>query len=128
MILGVKQRIKEGDKPKPTRYYSNIQEKKVAKVVDGKQTANSGATMWQKGDVIANDVSMLLECKTKTSPSQSISIKKEWIEKNRQEMVFMGKQHQAIAFNFGPNEENYYIIDEYLFQDLLDYLKIKQGD
>ena len=128
MAAGVRVREKEGDKPKPTRYYSNIQEKKVAKVVNGKQTANSGATMWQKGDVIANDVSMLLECKTKTSPSQSISIKKEWIEKNRQEMVFMGKQHQAIAFNFGPNEENYYIIDEYLFQDLLDYLKIKQGD
>ena len=128
MAAGVRVREKDGDKPKPTRYYSNIQEKKVAKVVNGKQTANSGATMWQKGDVIANDVSMLLECKTKTSPSQSISIKREWIEKNRQEMVFMGKQHQAIAFNFGPNEENYYIIDEYLFQDLLDYLKIKQGD
>lgn len=128
MAAGVRVREKDGDKPKPTRYYSNIQEKKVAKVVNGKQTANSGATMWQKGDVIANDVSMLLECKTKTSPSQSISIKKEWIEKNRQEMVFMGKQHQAIAFNFGPNEENYYIIDEYLFQELLDYLKIKQGD
>jgi hypothetical protein len=34
---------------------------------------------------------MLIECKTKTSPSNSISIKKEWIEKNKQEMVFMGK-------------------------------------
>ena len=29
---------------KPTRYYSSIQEKKVAKAVNGKRTANSGAT------------------------------------------------------------------------------------
>jgi hypothetical protein len=34
-------------------------------------------------------------------------------------MVFMGKKHQAIVFNFGPDEENHYIIDEYLFQFLL---------
>jgi hypothetical protein len=31
MAAGVRVREKEGDKPKPTRYYSNIQEKKVAK-------------------------------------------------------------------------------------------------
>lgn len=29
---------------KPTRWYSNKQEKKVAKAVGGRQTANSGAT------------------------------------------------------------------------------------
>ena len=76
--------------------------------------------MWQKGDVLTNN--MLIECKTKTSTSDSISIKKEWITKNQQEMVFMGKKYSAIAFNFGPNEDNYYIIDEYLFEDLLYYL------
>lgn len=30
---------------RPTRFYSNKQEKKVAKAVGGKQTANSGATI-----------------------------------------------------------------------------------
>ena len=35
----------------PTRYYSNRQEKKVAKEVNGKQTKNSGATLFQKSDV-----------------------------------------------------------------------------
>lgn len=29
---------------KPTRYYSNKQEKHIAKSVKGKQTSNSGAT------------------------------------------------------------------------------------
>ena len=37
----------------------------------------------------------------------------------------MGKNHQAVVFNFGPDEENYYIIEEYLFQELLEYLKNK---
>jgi hypothetical protein len=125
MAAGVRVREKEGEPKKPTRYFSNRQEKQVAKRVGGTQTANSGATMWQKGDIINNDVSMLIECKTKMSPSQQISIKKEWLEKNSNEAVFMGKKHSALAFNFGPDEPNYYIIDEFLFQDLLDYLKCK---
>ena len=31
----------------------------------------------------------------------------------------------SLVFNFGPGEENHYIIDEYLFQELLEYLKNK---
>ena len=34
----------------------------------------------------------------------------------------MGKKYSALAFNFGPNEKNYYIIDEYLFEELLNKL------
>lgn len=55
-----------------------------------------------------------------------MSIKKEWIEKNRQEAVFMGKPYTAVVFNFGPGEENHYIIDEWLFQELVEYLKTKK--
>lgn len=124
MAAGVRNRQKEGELPKPTRYYSNRQEKQVAQAVGGRQTANSGATPFQKGDILTNN--MLLECKTKTSPSESISIKKEWLVKNESERVFMGKKYSAIAFNFGPDENNYYIIDEFLFQDLLDYLSMKE--
>lgn len=124
MAAGVRTRQKEGESPKPTRYYSNKQEKQVAQAVGGRQTANSGATPFQKGDILTNN--MLLECKTKTSPSESISIKKEWLVKNESERVFMGKKYSAIAFNFGPDENNYYIIDEFLFQDLLDYLNMKE--
>lgn len=37
----------------------------------------------------------------------------------------MGKPYSAVVFNFGPDEKNYYIIDEYLFTDFLDYLEKK---
>lgn len=65
---------------------------------------------------------MLIECKTKTTLSESISIKKEWIEKNNREALFEGKAYSAIAFNFGPNEQNHYIISEEMFELLLEKL------
>ena len=112
---------------KPTRYFSKKQEDGVAKLIGGKTTPNSGATPWAKGDIqTSGSNSFLIECKTKTSPSQSITIKKEWFEKNRDEMIFNNKEHQAIVFSFGPGEENHYIIDEYLFLELLDYLENRQ--
>lgn len=124
MAFGVKVRDKEGEK-KPTRYYSSRQEKAVAKAVGGVTTANSGATDFGgKGDVLTDQ--WLLEAKTKTKSSDSISIKKEWFEKNKAEMAFMGKKYQAVVFNFGPGEENHYIIDEYLFQELQEYLKTRE--
>lgn len=123
MIIGTAKRNKEGVKPLPTRHYSSAQEKTVAKAVNGKVQKNSGATDFQKGDIVTpGKNSFLLECKTKTSASESISIKKEWFEKNRQECLLTGTPHQAVVFNFGPGEENHYIIDEYLFLELLDHL------
>lgn len=44
MAVGVRQRQKEGEPAKPTRWYSSKQEKDVAKAVGGRQTPNSGAT------------------------------------------------------------------------------------
>lgn len=104
---------------KATRYFSNKQEKHVAKVVGGTQTANSGATPFQKGDVSTAD--WLIECKTKTTPSESISIKREWLEKNEEEAFAMQKSHSALAFNFGDlrNAKNYYIISEDEFKRFL---------
>ena len=123
MIIGTAKRTKEGAKPLPTRHYSKKQETAVSKAVGGKVQKNSGATPFDKGDVIVSGKNgFLLECKTKTSASESISIKKEWFEKNRQECLLTGTPHQAVVFNFGPGEENHYIIDEYLFLELLDHL------
>lgn len=128
MARGVAVRQKEGEKI-PTRTFSSKQEKDVAKAVGGNQTKNSGATPWQKGDVLTSgEESFLIEAKTKTSSSDSISIKKDWFLKNKQEAVFMGKKHTAIVFNFGPDEENHYIIDEYLFQELLEHLKERHDE
>lgn len=98
---------------KPTRFYSNRQEKHVAKVLGGKQTANSGATAFQKGDVVLTD--WLIECKTSCTPKASFSIKREWLDKNREEAFAMDKSYNALAFDFGDGE-NYYIIDERTFK------------
>ena len=105
---------------KPTRWYSNRQEKHVAKAVSGKQTANSGATMWSKGDV--RNSLFLIECKTCTTEKKSFSIKKEWLEKNEEERFAMRKDYSALAFNFGPDTDNYYIIDEKLFRHINELL------
>ena len=120
MIIGTATRVKEGAKPKPTRYYSKLQEDAVAKATGGRRSKNSGATMFDKSDVSTDKFN--LECKTKTTASESISIKKEWFEKNKEEAMFMGKPYSAVVFNFGPGEENHYIIDEYLFLELLEHL------
>ena len=115
--------VEKNKEPKSTRDASNNQEKQIAKRVGGKKTANSGATAFHKGDVTINTDSgnndWLIEAKTCMTDKESFSIKKAWIEKNKQEAVFMDKDYHCLAFNFGPNQPNYYIIDELTFQELL---------
>lgn len=105
---------------KPTRFYSNRQEKKVATAVKGRKTANSGATPFSKGDVVTE--LFLLECKTKTSPSNSMTVKKEWIDKNAEEAFAMNRPYSAVVLDFGDGT-NYYLIDEKLFKRLNEYLR-----
>jgi hypothetical protein len=100
-----------------TRKFSKLQETAVAKALSGKRQPNSGATKFAKGDVVLE--TFLIECKTCTAPTQSFAIRREWIEKNRREAMAIGKRFQAIAFNFGPKQENFYIIDEGTLQELL---------
>lgn len=102
---------------KKTRHFSSKQEKQVAKQLNGKVTPNSGATPFAPGDVILDN--WLIECKTKVKESDSISIKKEWIEKLKQESMFMGKEYEALIFNFG-DDKNYVILDITTFQELLE--------
>ena len=103
---------------KSTRYYSGRQERKVAKSLNGRTVANSGASDFVAGDVTTDN--FLIECKTCTTEKKSFSIKKEWLEKNKEEAFEMGKSYSALAFNFGPDTENYYVIDERLFKKLLE--------
>ena len=102
---------------KPTRFYSNRQEKKIAKQVNGKQTANSGATAFSKGDVTTD--AWLFEAKTKTSESNSFSIKREWIKKNEEEAFAMGKPYSALVIDFGDGEQHY-LVSEKLFLQMLE--------
>lgn len=106
---------------RPTRYYSKQQEKKVAKRLDGKRQANSGATAFQKGDVITDQ--FLIECKTKTKDSSSITLKEDWFLKNEEEAFAMNRD-SALCFDFGPSaNKRYYIISERLFDLLQQYMR-----
>lgn len=108
---------------KPTRYYSRRQEARIAKELGGKTVSNSGATVFHKGDVVAGE--FLIEAKTKTTNARSIAIKKEWLDKQKKEAVSMRKAHWALAFNYGPDEEMYYVIDEQTFKYLKNMLEEK---
>mgnify|MGYP006873113214 CR=1 FL=1 len=123
MAVGIRTRYKDGKSDKSTRFFSKRQEIAIAAATNGQRTPNSGATFNSKGDVLTDK--FLLEAKTKTKPSDTITIRKDWFTKNTEEAVFMGKPYSALVFNFGPDEENHYIIDENLFQELLEYLKDK---
>ena len=112
-------------KNKPTRYYSSKQEKQTASLLGGSTTKNSGATLFQKGDVYTDFLQ--IECKTKEKLCDSFSIKREWLEKNLQETLITGKKYSILAFNYGPDQPNYYIIDEKLFIDFVEYLKEKHN-
>lgn len=112
-------REKTGEK-NPTRFYSSRQEKDLAERNNGRVQPNSGATAFAKGDVLLDK--MLLEAKTKISDCDSFSIKKDWIFKNRKEACFMGKEYSALSFNFGPDQENFYVIDQELFDILVGKL------
>lgn len=107
-------------KNKPTRYFSNRQEKRVAKTVSGKQTANSGATKFSKGDVTTKN--FLIECKTCTKEQKSFTLQREWFEKNDEEAFAMGYQNSAIVFDFGDGVDRY-VISEKLFKKLLQYME-----
>ncbi len=100
---------------KPTRFYSNKQEKAVAKAISGRQTANSGATPFRKGDVETDN--WLIECKTCISPRPSFTIQQSWLDKNKEEAFAMHKDYNALCFDFGEGS-HYYVLDERTFKDL----------
>jgi len=123
---------------KSTRDKSNQQEKRIAKAMGGRQVIGSGSTPFLKGDVIVGQ--LFIEAKTKMEKSKSISVKKDWIEKAKQQALSSRKEDYAIAISFGDVKE-FYIIEDHLMEDLyksrealravIDFcggLEIKVGD
>ena len=106
-----------------TRYFSDCHEKSVCKALNGKQTSNSGANRFEKGDVIVDN--MLIECKCAMSEKDSVSIKKDWILKNKEEAFRNRLSNSCLCFNFEPDGNNYYVIDEKLMKVLVDFLRDK---
>lgn len=106
-----------------TREASSIQEKRIAKKLNGTVTPNSGAGLWDKSDVKIEDASLFIECKTCISPKKSFSIKKEWLEKNEKEAFINRMSNHVIAFNFDySDKKDYYVIDDKLMKFLIDQL------
>lgn len=113
-----------------TRAASKAQEDKIAKKLQGKRQANSGATAFSKGDVKTG--LFLIEAKTAMTEKASMSIKSDWIEKLKEEAFAMGKRFWALAFNFGESgykpTENYYIINEATFIRLQEMLQREEEE
>lgn len=107
-----------------TRYASSVQEKRISDKFDGQISSNSGANLFNKGDVIVEDASLLIECKTRLEFKKSFSIKKEWLDKNKEEAFRCRLDNHCIAFNFDYKDKNdYYIIDDKMMQFLVKSLK-----
>lgn len=105
-----------------TRYYSDMHEKSVCKALNGVQQSNSGAGKFNKGDVVIPSCGLLIECKTSMTEKQSVSVKREWIEKNKDEGFAIRMSNSAVCFNYGPDTNNYYVINEKLMKFLVEKL------
>ena len=116
------------EEKKPTRFYSKAQEDYISDLLDATRQPNSGAGHFRKGDVIKYDASLLIECKTPTSEKDSFSIKKEWIEKNKEEAFSQRVFDGCIAFAFEPSGKNYFVIDEKLMKFLVEKLTEENKD
>ena len=115
--------IKTPSNKESTRYFSDLQEKSVCKCIDAIQQPSSGSGHFRKGDVIQVKASILVECKTCINNKDSFSIKKEWLLKNKEEAFTQRMLNHCIAFNFGPNQPNYFVIDEKLMKLLIEKLE-----
>ena len=105
-----------------TRYFSDKQEKHIAKVTGGKVQINSGGTKFGGGDVHTDK--FLIEAKTPTKEQTSFTIKKEWITKMREQAYEQGKEESVLAFRFDPNiDTDLYVLSQRQF---LEYLKYKE--
>lgn len=105
-----------------TRYFSDKQEKHIAKVTGGKVQSNSGGTKFGGGDV--HTEKFFIEAKTPTTTKKSFSIKGEWILKAKEQAFEQGKEESVLAFRFSPNSNtDYYVLTERQF---LEYLRYKE--
>jgi hypothetical protein len=105
---------------KTTRAVSSAQEKRIEKAIGGKRTPNSGATKFDKGDIIVKD--WLVEAKTCMEPKKSFTIKQEWLTKMKQEQYATGKMYSSLCFDFGDSKDRYYIVDENTFRYMIELL------
>lgn len=109
-----------------TRDYSDMQEKHIAKVTGGKVQSNSGGTKFGGGDVHTKH--FLIEAKTPTKDQKGFTIKKEWMNKMRQQAFEQGKSESVLAFRFSPDDQqDYYVLNQWQFLLFLKYMEENYG-
>jgi len=106
---------------KSTREKSKAHEQYIEGKLDIRRTPNSGATTFKKGDL--EDELSLFECKTKMNETKSFSIKKEELDKIRQEAIARSKSFQFYIFNYGNITENYVVMELRDFELLYEAYK-----
>lgn len=104
--------------------YSASQEADIARLLGGRVQSNSGGTRFGGGDVLTPQ--FFIEAKTPTKEQTSFSVKREWIEKMKEQAFEQGKHHSSLAFRFDPDGPDYFVIDARLMRDLVQY--IEQSD
>ena len=104
------------------RDYSSCQEAEIAQLLGGRVQSNSGGTRFGGGDV--HTAHFFIEAKTPTKEQSSFSVKKEWIEKMREQSFEQGKLYSALAFRFDPEGEDYFVINSRLMRELVKYLEV----
>ena len=102
--------------------FSIRQEDNIANTVGGRVTPSLGVGHFKK-DIIVDDASFLIECKTTSGVKDYFTIRKYWLDNNVKEAKEQGCDNSAIAFNFTQGGNYYFIIDEQLLLILLDKLK-----
>lgn len=100
---------------------SSNQEKQIAKMVGGRVQSNSGGTRFGGGDV--HTKSVFIEAKTPTTSKSTFSIKREWMDKAKEQAFEQNKTSYALAFRFAPDEPDFFVIDAKLFRELINYLE-----
>lgn len=105
---------------KSKKELAKIQETEVARTLGFRRQANSGASPFQKGDVIGGR--FLIECKTHVSNVKSYRVEKSVIDKMREEAFGMGlsKSDAVLCFDFGNKTERFYVLSERLFKELVN--------
>lgn len=105
-----------------TRYFSDKQERHIAKVTGGRVQRNSGGTKFGGGDV--HTEKFFIEAKTPTKSQSSFTIKYEWLQKMKEQAFEQGKDESVLAFRFSPDIQNdWYVLNEKQF---LEYLRYKE--
>ena len=101
--------------------YSASQENDIARLLGGRVQSNSGGTRFGGGDV--QTAQFFIEAKTPTKEQTSFSVKKEWIDKMREQAFEQGKYHSALAFRFAPDGDDYFVINSRLMAELVKFIE-----